>query len=207
MQNEDLMRKISAILFLYNEPITFLKIKELLNLGELDKTDFEKNINELILNLNNIGLTIIKNENKNEEKSEYSLAIINEFSDIAKKIRQDELEGDLTPASLQVLTICAYLGASTKNEISFIRGVQSSQSIRSLSARGLIKKVGERYNISTEAMQKLGISKLEELPEYEKIKTDFTERLKEVLNDEKHDEKDSIKDDIADVNEEVNNNI
>ena len=94
------------------------------------------------------------------------------------------MEGDLTASSLQVLTICAYLGPISKSEISFIRGVQSVQSIRSLSSRGLIIKEGEKYSISIEAMQKLGLNSITDLPEYEKIKGDFEEKLKDALHED-----------------------
>ena len=73
----------------------------------------------------------------------------------------------------------------SKNEISFVRGVQSTQSIRSLMTRGLLKKIGDKYILSIDALQKLGITKVNELPEYESIKQDFTERLKEIVADTK----------------------
>ena len=118
------------------------------------------------------------------DKSEITISVLSELGEIAKKVRKEELEGDLTSASLQVLTICAYLGPISKSEISFIRGVQSTQSIRSLSSRGLITKENEKYSISIEAMQKLGLNNISDLPEYEKIKTDFEEKLKDALHEE-----------------------
>lgn len=193
MLNDELVKKVSAILFLYNEPITLQKLKAFLDDENISEENILEAIKSLESKLSQIGLTIIKNESKNENKSEYSIVINSELNEIAKKIRTDELEGELTPASLQVLTICAYLGSSTKNEISFIRGIQSSQSIRSLSVRGLLKRDGEKYSLSTEALQMLGISKIEDLPEYEKIKTDFSERLKEVLETEKEEGSSDLK--------------
>lgn len=193
MLNDELVKKVSAILFLYNEPITLQKLKAFLDDENISEENILEAIKSLELKLSQIGLTIIKNESKNENKSEYSIVINSELNEIAKKIRTDELEGELTPASLQVLTICAYLGSSTKNEISFIRGIQSSQSIRSLSVRGLLKRDGEKYSLSTEALQMLGISKIGDLPEYEKIKTDFSERLKEVLETEKEEGSSDLK--------------
>ncbi len=181
----DIISKISAILFLYTEPIKINKIKELLNDENLNTDIIKENINKLNTKLSDIGLTVIENKLENSDNFEYTVSIKNELENIAKKIKQDELEGDLTPAALQVLTICAYLGASTKNEISFIRGVQSTQSIRSLSTRGLIKKVGDKYILSIDALQRLGVNKIADLPEYEKINKDFTDRLKEVLKDDK----------------------
>lgn len=183
--NDNLVKKISAILFLYNGPITLEKIKEFLDNENLTTENILERLNFLENKLSEIGLVLIKNEAKNQDKTEYSLAIESEQNDISRKIRIDELEGELSPASLQVLTICAYTGSSTKDEISFIRGIQSSQSIRSLSVRGLLKKERERYSLSTEALQMLGITKIEDLPEYEKIKKDFKERLKEILDLEK----------------------
>lgn len=180
---ENLKEKISTILFLYNDPITLNKIKEFLNI-EIDNKQLKNEIDNLKLELEKLGLTIIEKENKDEDKTEISISTKKEMSEIVKKIREDELSSELTPASLQVLTICAYLDNPTKNDISFIRGVQSSQSIRSLSSRGLLKKEGEKYSLSIEAMQNLGINKLEDLPDYENIKNDFKERLKEVLEEE-----------------------
>jgi len=179
--NKDILKKLSAILFLYNEPIKLSKIKELLNIKDITLDIIKENIEKLNNTLSEIGLTVVQNKLGSNDNFEYIISLQNDLGDIAKSIRQEELEGDLTPASLQVLTICAYLGASTKNEISFIRGVQSSQSIRSLSTRGLIKKVNDKYVLSIDALQKLGVSKIADLPEYEKINKDFSERLKEVL--------------------------
>lgn len=184
-ENIDIVSKISAILFLYNEPIKITKIKELLEDENITMDIIKENVNKLNIKLSEIGLSIIENKLGNNDNFEYTISIKSNFVNIAKKIRQDELDGDLTPAALQVLTICAYLGASTKNEISFIRGIQSSQSIRSLATRGLIKKVGDKYVLSIDALQKLGINKIADLPEYEKINKDFTDRLKEVLKDNK----------------------
>ncbi|MEI6352590.1 MAG: SMC-Scp complex subunit ScpB [Candidatus Nomurabacteria bacterium] len=183
--NTNILEQISGILFLYNDSITISKIEEILaNENKIKKEDFENIFEELNLKLSSVGLTLIKKDNKDFEEIELTIAVKKDLSYIAKKIKKDELEGDLTPASLQVLTICAYLGHTTKNEISFIRGIQSAQSIRSLSSRGLLKKEGEKYSLSIEAMQELGITKLDDLPEYEKIKQDFEERLKEVLKEE-----------------------
>lgn len=189
MENDNLVKEIAGVLFLYDEPITISKIKEFISTdansaSNISNEDILDALNILKQDLTKIGLAIIKTESKNVE---YSVSVDASLSHIAKKIRSNELESDLTPASLQVVTICAYLGASTKSEISFIRGVQSSQSIRSLTARGILKKEGDKYLLSNEAMQKLGITDIKDLPEYEKIKVDFTERLQEVMSKEVED--------------------
>lgn len=184
MENSNLKKEIATILFTYNEPISLSKIKDLISDQDLEENDILVVLEELREYFVDIGLTIINSANKKE----YILSVKEEMSNIVKKIRQEELEGELTPASLQVITICAYLRSVSVSEISFIRGIQSSQSVRSLSSRGLIKKEGEKYSLTIEAMQKLGISKIEDLPEYEKINHDFSERLKDVLKAEKEGE-------------------
>jgi chromosome segregation and condensation protein ScpB len=73
--------------------------------------------------------------------------------------------------------LVAYLGNPTREEISYIRGVQSSQSVRTLTVRGLISRTGEKCSLTSDAMRHLGITKVEELPDYENIHKNFLEKL------------------------------
>jgi segregation and condensation protein B len=91
--------------------------------------------------------------------------------------RKDELKGDLTPATLQVLTLVAYLGEVTREQISYIRGVQSAQSIRTLLVRGMITRSGEVCSLSIDALRSLGVTSKENLPDYERISKEFLKRL------------------------------
>lgn len=185
INQEELNKQILAILFLYNEPIKISKILEYLNNQEFDIEIIYNSFNSLSESLEKVGLTLVESSSKRPEDKEFKLVLKSDYQEIAKRIKQDELEGNLTPAALQVLTICAYLGASSKNEISFIRGVQSTQSIRSLMTRGLLKKIGDKYVLSIDVLQNLGIKKIEDLPEYESIKKDFKERLQDIMLNEK----------------------
>jgi len=179
---EENLKKIAAVLFLSNQAVSLTELKKITELTELDQNSLENIFTELNNRLLTVGLILIRDtnrNNKNYEQQEIIIAVQKEMSEIAKKIRQNELEGDLTPAALQVITICAYLNGASSNEISFIRGVQSSQSIRTLSARGLIKNNNSKYFLTIECLQSLGISKIEELEEFEKTRQDFQERLNE----------------------------
>lgn len=182
--NLNYLKKISIILFSSDESIKNSKIIELLQEDNLDLDNLKIYIDQLNEKLSEIGLNIVQNKLNGENNFEYKIATQSSFSELLRKIKEEELESDLSPASLQVLTICAYLGASSKEEISFIRGIQSSQSIRSLMVRGLLKKINEKYILSIDALQKLGIDKVSELPEYENINKDFKDRLNEILNQE-----------------------
>lgn len=182
IDTDDLIEKVSAVLFLVNEPITISKILTVLEKPELKEKDIDMALTSLANKLAQIGLTIIQD---NSKTTKYSLVLKGHLSEVAKKIRTEEISGELTPASLQVLTICAYLGAPSINDISFIRGVRSTQSIRSLLSRGLLKRLGENYVVSMEALQNLGINKISDLPEYEAIKNDLNLRLVDILKNEK----------------------
>ena len=58
----DNLKKLASILFLYNEPVTILKIKEFLKEENLSKKDIEILLKDLEEKLNEIGLTIIKKD-------------------------------------------------------------------------------------------------------------------------------------------------
>jgi segregation and condensation protein B len=102
-----------------------------------------------------------------------------EFSTLIESFRKEELKGDLTPATLQVLTLVAYLGSPTREEISYIRGVQSSQSVRTLSVRGLISRSGEVCTLTENALKHLGITSPSLLPDYERIHNELLQKLAE----------------------------
>lgn len=109
------------------------------------------------------------------------LVTIEQISQIIAKIQHKELDGDLTPAQLQVMTVIAYMPGATRSDISYIRGAQSSASIRNLIMRGLIYRKAENCYVTNEALTYLGVDKVEDLPEFSKLNRDFQDKLKESL--------------------------
>ncbi|MBI2465785.1 MAG: SMC-Scp complex subunit ScpB, partial [Candidatus Sungbacteria bacterium] len=87
-----------------------------------------------------------------------------------EKLVQSEMKEELTPASLEVLSITAYRGPVSKSEIETIRGVNSGYALRNLTLRGLVEKnetvKPHLFNISLAALRKLGLTAAEELPRY-----------------------------------------
>jgi segregation and condensation protein B len=182
---ENNLKKISAVLFLNNDAISIQKIKTISDLEDISKDGLENIFNSLNEKLSEIGLVLLRDSSKSFEKQEVVIVIKKEMSEIAKNLKKNELEGDLTPAALQVMTICAYLSGATKNEINLIRGVQSSQSIRTLTSRGLIKSDSGKYFPTIEVLQYMGIRDFSDLPDYENIQKDFRQKLSEFLEEEK----------------------
>jgi segregation and condensation protein B len=163
-----MLQKIITLLFLSGEPI---KVESIATLMGTTREEIEKHREEVENALTSIGLSLLKTS---DELSIVTQAI---HAPLVEAFWKEELQGDLTPATLQVLTLVAYLGTPTREEISYVRGVQSSQSIRTLAVRGLVSRTGEVCTLTAEAMKELGISKVEDLPDYETLHASLQEKL------------------------------
>lgn len=163
-----MLEKVVTLLFLSGEPIAIKKMAEVLSITPEEITS---NLPFVKTKVEELGLTLlILNE-------EISLVTKAEHKELVQKWTKKELEGDLTPAALQVLTLVAYLGYPTREQIAYIRGVQSSQSIRVLAVRGLITRIGEICSLTASSLKHLGITKVEELPEYASMHAQLLEKL------------------------------
>lgn len=94
-----------------------------------------------------------------------------------------EREGELSKAALETLASIMYLGEATKNQIDYIRGVQSSYMLRVLLGRGLIARGAKSgrdsvYIPTIETLRFMGISHITDMPEYEKIHADLSAAAK-----------------------------
>jgi len=164
-----MLQKIITILFISGNPISIASIAKILNVNEEEVVN---NLIEIKDYLNKGGLDLLKND------KDISIVTMAENAEIIETFWKEEINKDLTQASLQVLTLVAYLRNPTRADISFIRGVQSSQSIRILSVRGLITREGEKCIITGEALKYLGVVKVEDLPDFENINKELIEKLK-----------------------------
>ena len=96
---------------------------------------------------------------------------------LIEKVRKEEYSRDIGKAGLEALSAVLYRGPLTRSEIDFIRGVNSSQTLRTLTLRGLVRKVpnpkDERsflYEPTTELLAQLGISRVQDLPDYAEVR-------------------------------------
>ena len=94
---------------------------------------------------------------------------------------KEEISEDLTPASVEALSIIAYLGPISRARLEYLRGVNSSVILRTLTIRGLIERIPDAdhantflYGPTLDLMKHLGITSKEQLPDHEK----FQELLK-----------------------------
>lgn len=100
-----------------------------------------------------------------------------EAAELIEKIRRDEYAREVGKAGQEVLAAVIYRGPLTRSEIDFIRGVNSSQTLRTLTMRGLVRKIQNPkdsrsflYESTTELLATLGVSRAQDLPEYTEVR-------------------------------------
>ncbi|MFA6414488.1 MAG: SMC-Scp complex subunit ScpB [Candidatus Paceibacterota bacterium] len=159
---------LHALLFAAGEP---LEKKQLAKLLEITDAEFVPVLKSLTDSLLNSGTALIETE------TEVELRTAPEAAPIVKKLRESELARDLGKASLETLATIAYQSSTTRGEIDWVRGVNSSASLRTLLMRGLIEgrederdKRRIRYSLTTEAFAHLGIASGNDLPRAEELR-------------------------------------
>ncbi len=171
MSEGNLRAQLEALLFCHGEPVSFKKITSFLEVKEASVREAAR---EMMVQLNDdedrgLALVIL----------DESLQLVTKpvFSFIMEKLVKEDLKEDLTPAALETLAIVAYLQPITRAEIDYLRGVNSTFTLRALLLRGLIRRSEERgakgtynYSVSFDFLKHIGITKPEEMPEYDKYK-------------------------------------
>lgn len=163
------IRSIEAFLFYYGDPVSRKKIAEFLKISEEEVQNALSSYEKYLCDSTMRGLTLIMNGES------VQLSLKKEFSEMGKKFIEEEFRESLTPAGLETVSLIAYLGPVSRATIDYIRGVNSSFTIRNLMMRGLIERSEEKgaryqYRVSFEFLSHMGLSKLEDLPDYEKYR-------------------------------------
>ena len=165
-------QSVFVAMFVSGDSIT---MSELIEYTQLEKTEIEESLGEIKPMLKSLGLDIV------ESQEGIQIMTVSEAKEIINRIRKKELEGELSPATLQVMTIIAYMPGCTRSDVSYIRGAQSTSSIRNLISRGLIMRKEEKCYITNEALSHLAVNSNEDLPEYKRLHKEFADKLSESL--------------------------
>ncbi len=174
-------QKIFVTMFILGDSATY---KEISDYTKLTIDNIKSSLEKIKILAAPLGIDIIGiNEKEDKTSGEgVHLMTVMDAKEIVTAIKKKEVDGDLTPAALQVMTVIGYMPGCTRSDVSYIRGAQSSASIRNLITRGLVYRKGEECWITNEALSHLGVSHNSELPEYERLNREFTEKLKESLS-------------------------
>jgi segregation and condensation protein B len=183
MSDNEIRAKTEALLFGLGRPLSFVELEKLLGVprSEILRALGEKR--------DAAGVVLV------EDGESVELRASGEGAPLIEKARREELSREVGRAGLEVLSAVLYRGPLTRAEIDFIRGVNSSQTIRTLAMRGLIRKSqnprDERsylYEPTTELLAWLGLTSRVELRDYEEVRG----RLKELEEEYRNKEKETV---------------
>jgi len=170
LQTFMLTTNIESILFAAAKPISLDQLKKYFDTSAETIAEAVEDIRTRY-NRGTSGIHLLEQEGKvqfvtNPDASE----------DVTSFLKKDATSL-LTKPSLETLTVIAYRGPVTRPELEQIRGVNCGIILRNLLIRGFIEETQDRvrlqpvYSVSIDFMRKLGLTHLEELPEYESFHT------------------------------------
>lgn len=166
---EKLAGLAEALLFTEGGPITIKKLAQLLYCK--DDSEAIAALKLLSEKLKGRGISLMLTD------TEAALAVSAEAAPLVQKASDLELSREIGDAGLEVLAILLYRGRSTRAEIDYIRGVNSSTTLRTLLARGLVSRAGNPqdarggyvYGATAELLAHLGAADSSKLPDYARI--------------------------------------
>ena len=194
----ELQQKIEAILFFKGEPMSRKKLAEFLGVGQ---TEINEGLEKLKENLKSRGIVLQEKENPTRNAfsvadagGDITLGTAPELSSLIEKLQKEELNKELSKASLETLSIILYKNGVSRSLIDYIRGVNSSFTLRALSIRGLIEKNIDPednrryiYHPTFELLSFMGVKSVQELPDYELVNNSIesaSQNLAEELKNE-----------------------
>lgn len=166
-----LIEVIESLIFISLEPLTLERIKNVLS--EFPGEEIEKAITELLESYvtNDRGIQIIQSAGGYlfSTKPEHDLWI--------KHLFKLERKHKLSSASLETLSAVAYHQPVTLAEISALRGVDSTHTLKTLLQKKLIKIVGRKkspgnpliYRTTDKFLAYFGLNSIKDLPSPEEI--------------------------------------
>lgn len=159
--------RIEALLFTEGGSLSYKKLGQLLGCTD---DELKVGITDLEQKRASTGIAIVKTD------TEVALTIAPAAAETIRAAFEREIGREIGDAGLEVLAIILYKGPSTRSQIDYIRGVNTSSTIRALAARGLLERIPNPsdareyvYRPTTELVAYLGVTEATKLPDYVKI--------------------------------------
>jgi segregation and condensation protein B len=169
--SSDLKNIIEALVFISQEPLTLDRIKAVLEGASAD--EIQAAVEELLQDYASAGrgIQVVR------AGGGYILSTRPDHDRWIRRLLQIERKNKLSSAALETLSGIAYHQPVTQAEISAIRGVDSSYTLKTLLEKKLIKIIGRKkapgnplvYRTSDRFLQYFGLNSLDELPSEEEI--------------------------------------
>lgn len=176
--------QIEAILFYMSEPQTASRLAEILHTTPADISEGFERISE---RYRGTGLALVRHN----DTATITTAV--EASALIEQVAKEDLARDIGKAGIETLSVVLYRSPVTRGEIDYIRGVNSTFILRALMARGLVERLSHegggvvsrtpRYVPTLQLLRYLGVTRVEDLPDYQNIKIELTALEKEKMPD------------------------
>ena len=168
----ELSNKIEGLLFALGRPISYTELAGMCGVAVNDIAD---SIVELKNSKRDSGVVVV------DDGKLLELRASQQAAEAIERVRREEYSRDIGRAGLETLATVMYRGPISRSEIDFIRGVNSSQTLRTLLMRGLVRRIpnprDERsflYEITTELLAQLGVSDPRDMADYTEVKEKLT---------------------------------
>lgn len=162
---------IESLIFVSLEPLNLEKIKSICT--EFSNKEIEKSIQELVESYtsNERGIQII------QAAGGYLFSTKSEHDQWIRRLLSLEQKSKLSHAALETLATVAYHQPITLAEISALRGVDASHSLKSLLQKKLVKITGRKispgrpliYRTTDKFLTYFGLNDIKDLPSEEEI--------------------------------------
>lgn len=187
MKTASLQSKLEALLFISGEAITEARLAELLGIGKDELKMLVTKLQEYYVSNTDSGLMLIAHNGRIE------MATKKDLTGLIESFTKTTIQDVLSKAALEVLSIIAYRAPITRSEVEAIRGVNCSYTLRALLIRGLIEREGNPedtrgyvYRPSFQFLEHLGLSRIEELPDFSTLSIDERMRVIASTDEQNH---------------------
>ena len=165
----DHAQKLESLLFALGRPLSRAELATYL---DMPRSGVEQAVASLASTLSGRGVVLV------DDGKEVALRVADGGAAVVEKARKEEYAAGIGKAGMETAAAVLYRGPLTRAEVDFIRGVNSSQTLRTLTVRGLLRRIpnprDERsylYEPTTELLATLGVARVRELPEYAEVKS------------------------------------
>jgi len=162
---------IEALIFISLEPLSLEKIKDVL--ADHPAAEIDQALQDLLAGYaaGERGIQIV------QSGGGYVFSTRSEFDPWVRHLLKIDKRSKLSAASLETLSIVAYHQPITLSEVSALRGVDSSYTVKTLLQKKLVKITGRKkspgnpliYRTTERFLAYFGLNSLEELPTEEEI--------------------------------------
>lgn len=170
---------IETILFVRQDPID---IKTLVKITRCDADEVRSALGELKEDSTPRGIVLL------EKDDSWQMGTNPAHAQYIDDVIKNEFNQELSRSTLETLAVIAYKGPMSRAEVEYLRGVNSSFTIRNLLMRGLVERIENPkdarsyiYRVTFDFLKHFGFTSLEQLPGFE----EFNKRKIEILEEKK----------------------